>query len=306
MLFRPDDLVNSLFVYVLACAARRSGVLVHAYCVMSTHVHVVVTDERGVLPAFLQWFHRILAMTMKVLRRWEGSFWDGEKTSVVRLETPEAILDKIAYTLANPVAAGLVATALDWPGARSTVAEIGGGSRLVMRPNLWFDTSRGAWPERVELSLDLPPIFANDPAGFRASVEELLRTKEGVAHAAHRIAHRRIVGADRIRRQKPSMRVARPEPIRKLNPTFAVGAGRPDLSRAASDALRAFRAEYTRALARWRGGARDVTFPRGTWAMRVVHGARCASEVSDDRSQRTSCQLPEDARRAPFPAQLPV
>lgn len=276
MLFRPDELVNALFVYVLACAARRSGILVHAYCVMSTHVHLVVTDPRGQLPTFLQWFHRILAVTMKVVRGWEGSVWDSRKTSVVRLETPEAIVDKIAYTLANPVAAGLVARACDWPGARSTVNEIGRNSRLAARPTVWFDASRGGWPEQMELAMEVPPLFAHDADGFRQTVRAYLSTKEREALAMNKAQRRDVFGAHRIRRQKPSGRINVPEPPRTLNPTFAVGPGQPDRLRTAALALRGFRDAYRRAIAAWCGGARDTVFPPGTWAMRIVHGARIA------------------------------
>jgi len=40
-------------VYALAVSTRRFGVQVHALCAMSTHLHLVVTDVRGVLPAVL-------------------------------------------------------------------------------------------------------------------------------------------------------------------------------------------------------------------------------------------------------------
>jgi len=47
-------------------------VQVHAICAMSTHLHLVVTDVRGVLPAFLQSFHRVEARCTQVLRGWKG------------------------------------------------------------------------------------------------------------------------------------------------------------------------------------------------------------------------------------------
>jgi hypothetical protein len=45
---------------------------VHCATVMSTHEHLVVTDTRGELPRFLQELHRLLALGIKVLRKWEG------------------------------------------------------------------------------------------------------------------------------------------------------------------------------------------------------------------------------------------
>src|SRR5262245_14513173 len=43
-LFRPDATITQLIVYALAVSARRFGLEVHAFCAMSTHLHLVVTD----------------------------------------------------------------------------------------------------------------------------------------------------------------------------------------------------------------------------------------------------------------------
>lgn len=137
LLFRPDTAITQLLVYALAVSTRRFGVQVHALCAMSTHLHLVVTDVRGVLPRFLQFFRRIVALGTKVLRTWEGPVWDHEATSVVRLLTHAAVVEKIAYTLANPVAAGLVRHAREWPGAKVSPSEIGRGEqRAALSLNL--------------------------------------------------------------------------------------------------------------------------------------------------------------------------
>ena len=52
-LLRPDAVITNLILYALAVSAPRFGIQVHALCAMSTHLHLVVTDERGVLPSFL-------------------------------------------------------------------------------------------------------------------------------------------------------------------------------------------------------------------------------------------------------------
>jgi hypothetical protein len=59
-----------------------------------------------------------------------------------------------------------------------------------------------------------------------------------------------------------------------LNPQFAT-AGHRGAATEAVKRLRAFRAQYTRALAKWTAGDRTACFPEGTWWMRVCHGARC-------------------------------
>ncbi|MEM7437521.1 MAG: transposase, partial [Myxococcota bacterium] len=64
------------------------------------------------------------------------------------------------------------------------------------------------------------------------------------------------------------------EAFGRLNPQFAAAGNRA----AATDAvarLRAFKAQYDRALDAWMKGRRDVCFPHGTWWMRIFHGALC-------------------------------
>jgi len=81
-LLRPDEAITRLILYVLAISSRRFGIEVHALCAMSTHLHLVVTDVEGTLPRFLQFFHRIVALGTKVLRRWEGVRLDDRRSVI--------------------------------------------------------------------------------------------------------------------------------------------------------------------------------------------------------------------------------
>src|SRR5262249_52764077 len=155
----PDAAITQLLVYLLSVSAHRYGIQVHVLCAMSTHLHLVVTDVHGFLPRFLQFFHRLVALGTTVLRRWEGPVWDHEATSAVRLLTRAALVEKIAYVLANPVAAGLVATAREWPGATVRVADLGRGTMRAQRPSVYLDSKSRQWPEEATLPLSLPPII---------------------------------------------------------------------------------------------------------------------------------------------------
>ncbi len=278
-LLRPDAAITSLIVYALAVSARRFGIHVHALCAMSTHLHLVVTDEQGVLPSFLQFFHRILALGTKVLRAWEGPVWDHEPTSVVRLTTREAVVQKIAYTLANPVAAGLVRHASEWPGAKATVHELAGGVLRAARPCVYLDPTNPAWPAEASLEMSLPPMFGSEEAEeFRRKVAAELALEEATAHASRE--GEGVLGAERARSLSPYERATSFEPVRACNPTFASGHGDQDAWRRAAAVVRAFRVAYRAALAHWCEGVRDVLFPAGTWWMRVFHGASVNPGVS--------------------------
>src|SRR5262245_58889981 len=162
LLFRPDAAITQLLVYALAVSALRFGLEVHALCAMSTHLHLVVTDVKGVLPRFLQFFHRLVALGTKVLRGWEGPVWDHEATSAVRLLTRAAMVEKIAYVLANPVAAGLVRHAHEWPGATVRVGELGRGVLRAKRPKVYLDAANPEWTDEATLPLTLPPVVEQE------------------------------------------------------------------------------------------------------------------------------------------------
>ncbi|AUX42611.1 transposase [Sorangium cellulosum] len=280
LLFRPDAAITQFLVYTLAVSARRYGLQVHALCAMSTHLHLVVTDVNGVLPSFLQFFHRIVALGTKVLRRWEGAVWDHEKTSVVRLLTRAAVVEKIAYVLINPVAAGLVRHAREWPGAKVDVSEIGRGVLHASRPSAYLNPKNPQWPAEMTLPLSLPPAIEQDRAeGFRRELAAEVERHEAQAHAEVRRQGFDCLGAERASKVSPYERATSFEALRDRNPTFAVGREQGDAWRIAAAAVRAFRVSYRVALGRWCAGARSVVFPAGTWLMRTLHGASVSDVV---------------------------
>ena len=277
MLLRPDPEVRQLLVYALAICAAKYGIRVHAFCVMSTHYHLIATDPYGVLPEFLRDFHRLVALGLKVLRKWEGCAWDHAQTSLVRLTTPEAVVDKIGYVLSNPVASGLVRYARDWTGAKSHVNDLGGGRMRAARPTYYFDGEHGHWPDEAELELALPPFIAPEDAdAWRAAVRESLAAHEERARRDILAKDWKFLGAERAEKVSPYERAKSYEPLVSRNPTFAVG-GVAGAYAAAVKALREFAAAYDAALARWRAGLRDVVFPAGTWWMVRHHGAAVAT-----------------------------
>ena len=266
-LFRPDDDITRIFNYCLAEAAEKFGVLVHSFCLMSTHVHLVLTDPHGQLSPFLERMHRHMALGTKVLRRWEGSVWDTQATSVVRLLSPEAVVEKMAYVHVNPVAAGLVRRSRQWPGASTRPAELGRWHVDVNRPKTYFRSE--ACDARTSLRLTMPPMLEAlySDEEIREMVEEEVRRQERAARAEVRAKGWRWVGAKQVMQGSPYDRATSYEPLRDRNPTFAVGRGQAELMKQAKQALRAFRHAYRDALKRWRETCAQVCFPEGTYLM---------------------------------------
>jgi REP element-mobilizing transposase RayT len=273
LLLRPSEVTNSVFLYVLAVAARRYGICVHAFCVLSNHFHLVVTDPGACLPAFEQYLDSLVARALNAaLGRWE-SFWAPSSYSAVALATPRDIVDKAAYVLANPVAAGLVRQGRNWPGLWSAPEQIGSGPLAAKRPSTFF-RAKGYMPDAVDLVLTPPPGFES-ASDFRERLCEALAALE--ERARHELASegRGFAGAGKVLSQRPTAQPRPREPRRELNPRVAA---RDKWKRIeALSRLVEFLHAYRQAWSARRAGESDVVFPAGTYLMRIAHGVQCAA-----------------------------
>ena len=270
---RPCAETNRVLLYCLAFAAQRTGVQVHAACVMSNHHHLVVTDVRGLLPDFLRELHRLTAKVLNASQgQWEN-LWAAEPCSAVRLTTDEDVDDKIAYVVANPVTAGLVERPEAWPG----VVLWGEQTVQVTRPESYFRKD-GSCPAALELSLVRPRTLDRRAVGLAEWSHQVggrIAARVSAAHRTLRAAGRRFLGRAAVMALSFVERARSHELRFGVVPTFAARAAavREGLRRVE----RAFRANYRRVFERWRQGEREEVFPNGTWGMVVVHGAlaRC-------------------------------
>jgi REP element-mobilizing transposase RayT len=270
---RPSDIVNEIFLYVLAVAARRYGVLVHAFCVLSNHAHLVITDVEGRLPAFMQYLDSLVARAVNAsLGRFEG-FWATDASySAVEPIAQDDVIAKIAYVLANPVAAGLVRRGSEWPGLWTAPDQMGGAKLIARRPKDFFNP-QGYMPSETELELTLPPGFASAD-GFRALVAHELRALEDTHQRAVAAEGRGFLGAARVRAQNPFSRPAPGERRFGLKPRLAA---RDKWRRVeALQRLKSFLRSYREAWLARRDGVADVLFPAGTYLLRLMHGVQCA------------------------------
>jgi REP element-mobilizing transposase RayT len=267
---RPSRETTEIFRFVLAVMSERYGILLHAFCVLSNHVHIVLTDPHARLPDFHRDLDALVARAVnRALRRWEA-FWGRDGYSAVQLETPAAIVEKMVYVLANPVASGLVRHGSEWPGLWSDPRRIGDDGVVVDRPKKFFRAG-GSLPPTARLTLHPPPGFEEEQL-----VPELLhqlRQAEDRAAAELSAKGRSFLGVARVLAQNPNTRPATAELRRTLSPRVAT---RNQWKRIeALLRLVEFRSAYREALDAWRAGVRDVVFPLGTWLMRVQHRVAC-------------------------------
>ncbi len=270
---RPDRKITQIFSYLLGVAAERHGTDLHQAVVMSNHYHLVLTDRFGLLPDFQKMLNQLSAKSVNVFRgRWEA-MWAPGSYSAVWLTSPQTIIDKMVYCAANPTASDLVARPEAWPGLCSVPEDLLAGPVVVSRPEGFFK-SDGPLPETASLRFTKPWAFDElDERQFVAEVRASLDAHLVDLKAETKRSGRRYLGPVGIMAQDWRKSPRKPAPRRQLNPEIA---GR-EVSRRVAALLhrRAFLAAYRRALTSWCEGARDVTFPHGTWWMRVFHNAPC-------------------------------
>lgn len=265
----PDPEVTAAWRYLMAVACAKFEVQLVAFVVMSNHVHYVVHDPGRSLPNFTAWLHAEVAKAVNDVRGRRGIMWDGDPPNQPVLLDGAAVVQKVAYALANPVAAGLVKYGHQWPGARTGLAEVGGvkEAEAVERPaTRYFEASR--LPEAATLEYHVPPECAGlGAAGFQAAVQKAEFEAEEAARRARKAAGKGFVGVEGLARMSWKRRAESEEAWGRRNARPKVLGSDAGAREEALRRVALFEAAYAVALAAFREGEREVAFPAGTWAM---------------------------------------
>jgi putative transposase len=96
-----------------ACEEIHSWTL-HAYCLMTTHYHLVVETSRVELSRGL---HRLNGRYAVGFNRRHGRYGHvfAERYTARVIESEDYLFDACEYAIQNPVSAGIVLRAEDWP-----------------------------------------------------------------------------------------------------------------------------------------------------------------------------------------------
>ncbi|MBT9560481.1 MAG: hypothetical protein IV100_30935 [Myxococcales bacterium] len=274
----PSQEVNDLVEYLLAYTSTKYGVGLLGVDVQSNHAHLVLVDHEGLLPDMLQEMNMLLARGLNHVRGESGTFFDRNNVDVKKLKDDGAIFTALAYTAANPVAAGCVERGADWPGIRSVPKDMGRPGREVRRPEWLFLNRFGAYvgelPETATLTYELPPGFLPEDRGHVVYVAEM-GVHLAEEHARRKNARKGIEYLGRARcwnadtnlrgtQQEPHGRGSRPDPVM---------ASDPETKYLAELEHEAYLDTYREALGAWKQGDHAVIFPFGTWKVVRHHAA---------------------------------
>jgi hypothetical protein len=219
----------------------------------------------------LERFHRLFARAQNAaLGRWEN-LWSSDKPSIVVLNSDEDVLDKMAYAIANPTAAGLVRSPREWPGVVSLrLVE----QTTIDRPDVFFDPE-GPLPGRVTLNIVRPPIYLHlDDAVLAQHLARAIERHVREARSAMVEQGRKFTGAKAVLQQPFDAIPGSAEPRRSPSPRIAAKHTfeRVQVIRDLQDFYRRYRSAW----AAWRAGARDTLFPSGTYSLRIHARVACA------------------------------
>jgi hypothetical protein len=282
---KPSKETNAAFAVSMMEAADRFGIEILAVCQMSSHYHSVVHDRYGFLSEYLRDFHSVMGRFGSARDEVENcKFWSSQDSDTMVLGDIESIIEKVAYTLANPTKDYIVERPEDWIGVRTKVADLGTGRGSVhVRPKRFFD-AEGRVSEVVMVSSELPHEIA-DRIGverFRERVAKRLERYVAEAKAEVRAGRASFMGLAKAKRfsvwhatGSPKGRTAG----RGAEARRRVAAASKGRLSAMLDALVAFREAHRAAWLLFRQGL-EVVFPAGTWVAWRYYGARRESSVA--------------------------
>ena len=126
--FCEDD--YSAYVELMADWCKERGVEIWAYCLMPNHVHLIAVpqSEDGLRRAIGE-ARRRYTRRINFREKWRGFLWQGRFASFV-MDEPY-LLAAARYVELNPVRAGLVVDAADWPWSSAKPHLSGRDDRLV-------------------------------------------------------------------------------------------------------------------------------------------------------------------------------
>lgn len=204
---KPAD--YSAFRRCVTTACTEHGCQVHAYVLMTNHVHLLVTprDASGVGKAMQSVGRRYVAYFNAVYRR-TGTLWEG-RYRAAPVDTEQYLLACYRYIELNPVRAGLVADPVDYPWSSYRANAFGQFDALVK-------------PHERYCSLGADPVSRR--AAYRALFEHGL--DDALLHEIREATNKRWgLGSARFREGIAALLARRAQPLPRGG--ARAGAGRP-------------------------------------------------------------------------------
>lgn len=274
---RPDKFITGVVGYEIAKAADKYGQHIYAAMAMSNHTHFGVGDTTAKRSDFMRNVMGGIARARNEDLERSGHFWGpGSYCDTVLLDR-DAIERKLLYIWLNPVRAGLVERAEDWPGFKILPKHWGETIR-VKRPGKYYGPKSSKF---VEFTPQPPPGYGDmSLEEVRAHFEALLREEEDKLIEQRREAGKTFLGAKEVCAQKPTDSPDTEDFRSPFAPRFATTDAA--LMGLATAKYRAFCDCYETRRQRWLKGKKGIKFPCGTVQLRRRAPIRCEEPADDE------------------------
>ncbi len=211
-LMRPDLLLVLNYYFILGYLQSRFAIEYHTACILSNHLHLLLTD---VLGDQVQGFHRelfsLMSRSTNCYRGRRENLWSSDKPNCVCIApTAVDVVDKAAYIIVNAVEAGLVSHAKKWPGVRVLASDMGRLTLRIKRPPFFYDPE-GELPEEVELTFTVPKVWDAEEEDLRHQIAQECNRRERALRESFKKSGRKFMGAKRILRQSTRSAAVTPE-----------------------------------------------------------------------------------------------
>ena len=181
-----DDVDRRRFLKIVAVGLEKHGAECYAHSLMGNHFHKVLHTPRANIDEVMHHIDGLYAQYVNRRHRTTGHLFEAPYTALV-IDDTQYLRNAIAYVLRNPVAAGLVTDAGNWPWSsyNATMGKTSPGFlTLTWLPSLYpgesLDESRQLLAEHVreesEEYADLVRAVAEGPYEFKKRVREVIGT----------------------------------------------------------------------------------------------------------------------------------
>ncbi len=109
-----DDADRQLFLDVYAQVSRRFKWRCHAYCLMTNHYHFVIETPEANLSSGMRQLNGVYTQRFNRQYGRTGHVFQGRFTAIL-VERESYLLELCRYVVLNPVRAGIVRSAREWP-----------------------------------------------------------------------------------------------------------------------------------------------------------------------------------------------
>ena len=136
------------YLDVLQSGLRRYDAALHAYCLMSNHVHLLITPNReNSIPRVFQHVGRMYVLYINKKYGRTGALWEGRyKCSLINAD--EYLLTCYRYIELNPVSAGMVIRPEEYPWSSYRHNGTGQTNRLISEHDVYLGLGNDSETQR--------------------------------------------------------------------------------------------------------------------------------------------------------------